>query len=59
MIVDGYIRVSRVNEREGERFISPLVQRETIERWAQLHGAVVGALFEELDVTKELAAWPS
>lgn len=49
MIVDGYIRVSKVNEREGERFISPLVQRETIERWAQLHGAVVCELFEELD----------
>ena len=42
MIIDGYIRVSRVNEREGERLISPLVQRETIERWAGLHGAVVG-----------------
>src|SRR5688500_14197352 len=49
MIVDGYIRVSQVNERQGESFISPLVQRETIERWAQLQGATVGELFEELD----------
>jgi site-specific DNA recombinase len=33
----GYIRVSRVAGREGDSFISPAVQRETIERHA--HGA--------------------
>jgi DNA invertase Pin-like site-specific DNA recombinase len=49
MIVDGYIRVSQVNDRQGERFISPAVQREAIERWVRLHGAVVAELFEELD----------
>jgi DNA invertase Pin-like site-specific DNA recombinase len=49
MIVDGYIRVSQVNDRAGERFISPVVQRDAIEGWARLHGAVVGEVFEELD----------
>lgn len=49
MIVDGYIRVSQVNDRAGERFISPTLQRDAIEGWARLHGAVVGELFEELD----------
>jgi len=49
MIIDGYIRVSRVADREGERFISPIVQREQIEGWARLHGHRVGELFEELD----------
>jgi hypothetical protein len=38
-----------VNEREWERFLSPVVQRETIERWVRLQGAVVGEVFEELD----------
>lgn len=54
MIVDGYIRVSQVNDRRGERFISPAVQREAIEGMVRLHRAVVGKLFEELD---ESAAW--
>jgi DNA invertase Pin-like site-specific DNA recombinase len=49
VIVDGYVRVSQVNDRTGERFISPVVQRDAIEGWARLHGAVVGELFEELD----------
>src|SRR5918999_163268 len=49
MIIDGYVRVSQVNDRAGERFISPLVQREAIEGWARLHGAVVAEVFEELD----------
>src|SRR5919106_1079542 len=49
MIVDGYIRVSQVNDRQGERFISPSVQRERIEGWARLHRATVGEVFEELD----------
>jgi site-specific DNA recombinase len=49
MIVDGYVRVSEVAGRRGERFISPAVQREDIERWAAVHGALVGRLFEELD----------
>jgi site-specific DNA recombinase len=47
--VDGYIRVSRVGRRRGERFISPAVQRGLIESWALAHGARVLEVFEELD----------
>jgi resolvase-like protein len=49
MVLDGYVRVSQVGRRSDERFISPVVQREQIERWAQLHGALVGHIFVELD----------
>lgn len=49
MVIDGYVRVSQVRGRAGERFISPLEQRAQIEGWARLHGAVVGEVFEELD----------
>jgi DNA invertase Pin-like site-specific DNA recombinase len=49
MLIDGYVRVSQVSGRSGARFISPIVQREQIEGWAKLHGAVVGEVFEELD----------
>jgi DNA invertase Pin-like site-specific DNA recombinase len=49
VIVDGYVRVSQVNDRAGGRFISPVVQRDAIEGWARLHGAVVGEVFEEFD----------
>ena len=47
--VDGYVRVSRVGSRRGERFISPAVQRELIDSWATMHGARVLHVFEELD----------
>jgi DNA invertase Pin-like site-specific DNA recombinase len=49
VIVDGYVRVSQVAGRSGERFISPAVQREQIERWAAGHGALIAHVFEELD----------
>jgi DNA invertase Pin-like site-specific DNA recombinase len=49
MLVDGYVRVSQVSGRSGARFISPVVQREQIEGWAKLHGAVIGEVYEELD----------
>jgi DNA invertase Pin-like site-specific DNA recombinase len=39
--MDGYIRVSRVGAREGESYISPDVQREAIERWAEYKGATI------------------
>lgn len=42
MIVDGYVRVSQVKRRSGETFISVDVQRELIERWAGLKGALIG-----------------
>ena len=34
MKLDGYIRVSRINGRSGESFISPDVQRDTIASYA-------------------------
>jgi DNA invertase Pin-like site-specific DNA recombinase len=49
MAVDGYIRVSRVGLRQGERFISPAVQRERIQAWAAARGVRVLEVFEELD----------
>jgi site-specific DNA recombinase len=51
MSVDGYIRVSRVKGREGTSFISPKIQRETIERLTQAHGLVLHEVVEELDVS--------
>lgn len=47
--VDGYVRVSSVRRRKGERFISPAVQRELIQGWAAMRGARVLKIFEELD----------
>jgi len=46
---DGYVRVSQVGGRDGERFISPGIQREQIETWAEANNAVIGMVFEELD----------
>lgn len=39
--LDAYIRVSRVNGRDGDSFISPDVQRESIEAWAKANGVAV------------------
>jgi DNA invertase Pin-like site-specific DNA recombinase len=47
--LDGYIRVSRVNGREGERFASPSEQRAAINRWATARGHRVDAWHEDLD----------
>jgi DNA invertase Pin-like site-specific DNA recombinase len=47
--VDGYIRVSRVGHRRGERFISPTVQQEQIEAWAASHEVRLLEVFVELD----------
>jgi site-specific DNA recombinase len=49
--LDAYVRVSKVAGREGESFISPTVQRERIEAWAQLHGACLTWHEPELDVS--------
>ena len=49
MVLDAYIRVSRVAGRDGDSFISPAVQLEQIERWARLHNATLGKVFTELD----------
>jgi DNA invertase Pin-like site-specific DNA recombinase len=50
VVLDGYVRVSQLRGRGGERFISPALQREQIEGWIGLRGAGLGAVFEELDV---------
>jgi site-specific DNA recombinase len=49
--LDAYIRVSKVAGRAGDSFISPGVQRERIESWAQAHDAVVTWHESELDVS--------
>lgn len=45
----GYIRVSRVAGREGDSFISPITQRERIERYAATHDHHIIDVIEELD----------
>ncbi len=50
-VLDAYIRVSKVAGRAGESFISPTVQRERIEAWAQLHGTRLVWHEPELDVS--------
>jgi DNA invertase Pin-like site-specific DNA recombinase len=49
MNLDGYIRVSRVGGRDGDSFISPDVQREQIERWANSKGATILTWHTDLD----------
>jgi site-specific DNA recombinase len=49
--LDAYIRVSKVAGRGGDSFISPSVQRERIESWAQAHGTLVTWHEPELDVS--------
>src|SRR5437764_1333915 len=39
--MDGYIRVSRRMGREGPGYISPDVQRQAIERWAEYKGVEI------------------
>jgi DNA invertase Pin-like site-specific DNA recombinase len=48
-LLDGYIRVSVVGEREGESFISPKAQRDQIEAWAKLRGVTIANWEEDLD----------
>ena len=47
----GYVRVSRVGGREGESFISPSVQRESIARFAKANGHEIAAYLEDLDIS--------
>jgi DNA invertase Pin-like site-specific DNA recombinase len=49
VLLDGYIRVSQVAGRSGERFISAAVQRQQIEGWVAARGHLLGEVFEELD----------
>jgi site-specific DNA recombinase len=48
---DGYIRVSDRKGRSDERFLSPAIQRETIERLAAAKGVELGDVIEEIDVS--------
>ena len=41
--MDGYVRVSRRMGREGPGYISPDVQRESIQRWADYRGVEIVA----------------
>lgn len=49
--VDGYVRVSRVAGRDGDSFISPELQRESIKRVAAREGLRVVRWHEELDAS--------
>lgn len=54
----GYVRVSRVNGRSGDSFVSPELQAESIARTAQAAGVTLGEVVQELDVSggKDIAA---
>ena len=47
----GVVRVSRVGDRDGERFVSPTEQRERIEKACTQDGLALVDVFEELDVS--------
>jgi DNA invertase Pin-like site-specific DNA recombinase len=49
--MDGYVRVSRRLGREGPGYISPRVQRESIERWAEYKGVTIAAWHVDEDET--------
>ena len=51
LTLDGYVRVSKVGGREGEGFISPDVQAESIQKWADAHGHAITLHDAELDVS--------
>src|SRR5580698_4934737 len=51
MKLDEYRRVSQVGGREGDRFLSPELQRKGIEDYARLHGHTARPNPPELDVS--------
>ena len=51
MKLDGYVRVSRVGNREGESFLSPDDQRRQIAAYAAAHGHEIVKWHEDLDQT--------
>lgn len=55
----GYIRVSRINGREGEGYISPSVQREAIERYAGEIGEPVTQWADDQDFSGGTADRPA
>src|SRR4051794_39399953 len=54
----GYVRVSRVGGRDGESFISPRQQRESITAYAAALGHTVTFLPDELDASGGKASRP-
>lgn len=48
-VIDGYVRVSQVRGRAGDRFISPTVQEESIRSWVRGSAYRLGQLHVELD----------
>jgi site-specific DNA recombinase len=50
-VMNGYIRISKVNGRSGDSFLSPKIQRETIERIAREKGIELGEIVEERDIS--------
>lgn len=50
--LEGYIRVSRVGGREGDAFISPEVQRDTILAHARVHAHEVIYWEREMDQSR-------
>jgi DNA invertase Pin-like site-specific DNA recombinase len=52
--LDAYIRVSRADAKrraQGESYISPTVQREAIEHWAEANGVMLGKVVKEENVS--------
>lgn len=47
--MDAVIRVSRVNQREGDRFLSPTQQRDRIRAWAKANRVSISRWHDELD----------
>ena len=58
LLIDGYIRVSRVGGREGESFISPDEQRERIAAWAASRGVEIAEWHTDLDLTGGVLSRP-
>jgi site-specific DNA recombinase len=54
----GYVRVSRVGKREGDSFLSPELQRESIDRVCQRERLELVEVLEELDRSGGDAARP-
>lgn len=48
-VVDAIIRVSRVNGRDGEQFMSPDQQRKAIQEWADRNGVTIRKWWDETD----------
>src|SRR4051794_34364188 len=49
MVLDGYVRVSKVRGRQGDAFASPDLQRGKIEGWCALQGHTLATVHHELD----------